>query len=50
MGISERQRAAEREHEIRKLETLGMLGTEALISVSGSDQARILADLKKEEA
>ena len=38
------------EHELNRLDRLGQLGTEALISVSGVEQARVLADLKKAEA
>ena len=49
MEAIERERQAEREHELRKMETLGTLSVEALISVSGSEQALILGDLKKTE-
>ena len=38
------------DHELNRLDKLGQLGSEALISVSGPDQARVLADLKKTEA
>jgi len=48
--MAERQRQAEREHELKRMEALGHLGAEALISVSGPEQAKILAGLKKTEA
>ena len=49
MEAIERQRQAEREYELARIEKIGQLGAEALISISGSEQARILADLKKTE-
>ncbi len=48
--MAERQRQAEREHELKRMEVLSHLGVEALISVSGPEQANILAGLKKTEA
>lgn len=43
--------AAQRQKfEIERLETLGMLGSEALIAVTGPEQAALLADLKRAEA
>lgn len=48
--MAERQRQAERDYELNRLEKLGHLGTEALIAASPVDQARMLADLKKDEA
>jgi hypothetical protein len=38
------------DHELNRLDKLGELGAEALIAASGSEQGRILADLKKTEA
>lgn len=38
------------EFELSRLERLAQLGPEALISISGPEQARVLADLKKTEA
>jgi len=38
------------EHELNRLDKLGQLGTEALIAVSDTEQARLLADLKTAEA
>lgn len=49
MEVVERQRVAEREYELRRMDALGKAGTEALISLSGPEQARILADLKNME-
>lgn len=37
------------EHELNRMDKLGQLGAEALIALSGPEQARILADLKKTE-
>ena len=48
--IAERARDSEREHELKRMEVLGHLGAEALISVSGAEQSKILAGLKKTEA
>jgi len=48
----ERELAAEAQRqkfEIERLETMGMLGAEALIAVAGSEQAALLADLKRTE-
>jgi len=38
------------EHELNRLDKLGQLGAEALIAASDTEQARLLADLKKAEA
>jgi RNA polymerase subunit RPABC4/transcription elongation factor Spt4 len=49
----ERELAAEarrQKFEIERLETMGMLGAEALIAVAGPEQAALLADLKRTEA
>lgn len=49
----EHQRKAqesEQEYQLRRLSEIGKLGPEALISISGAEQGRILADLKKSEA
>ena len=45
----ERARAAERAHELARLDKLSILSTEQLISISGVDQGRILAELKRTE-
>ena len=45
----ERRRAAEREHEIRRLETIATFSAEQLIAISPADQGKILADLKRTE-
>lgn len=45
----ERAKAAERAHELNRLDKLSILSTEQLISVSGVDQGRILAELKRTE-
>lgn len=61
MEMEERLRQNEREHlrktqestqefELRRLAEIGNFGPEALISISGAEQGRILADLKKSEA
>ncbi len=61
LEVEERIRQGEREHhlkvqqsqqefELQRLEQLGKFGPEALIAVSGAEQGRILADLKKSEA
>ena len=61
MEMEERLRQNEREHlrktqestqefELRRLSEIGKLGPEALISISGVEQGRVLADLKKSEA
>lgn len=61
MEMEERLRQNEREHlrktqestqefELRRLAEIGKFGPEALISISGAEQGRILADLKKSEA
>lgn len=44
------ERQHQREFELDKLGKLGELGPEALISVSGAEQARLLADLQKTQA
>lgn len=49
MEAEESLRQAERDHELVRLEKLAHLGTEALISASDTEQAHILADLKKSE-
>jgi len=46
----ESQKAAEREHEIRKLDAISKLSSEQLISISPSDQGRIIADLRRNES
>jgi hypothetical protein len=38
------------EQEIKRLQTLGQLGSDALIAAAGPEQARLLADLKQTEA
>jgi len=50
MEFGERQRAAERAHELERIKLFGTLGSEALISLSAPEQAKILADLKHTEA
>ena len=47
--LEERQRAGEREFELKKLETMSTLSVEQLISVSPVEQGRVLADLKQTE-
>lgn len=42
-----REKMLDSEIRIKELQTLGELGTEALISASGPEQAALLADLKK---
>jgi endogenous inhibitor of DNA gyrase (YacG/DUF329 family) len=46
----ERSRQAASDAELKRIEAMGTLGAEALISMSGPEQARILADLKKSES
>ncbi|GAP18535.1 zinc-ribbon domain-containing protein [Levilinea saccharolytica] len=41
---------SEQEYQLRRLAEIGKLGPEALIAISGTEQGRILADLKKTEA
>jgi hypothetical protein len=50
MEIQARERAADRAYEIQRIEALGKLGAEALIAVSGAEQAQIIVDLKRTEA
>ena len=45
----ERRRTADRDHEIRRLETIATFSAEQLIAISPSDQGKILAELKRTE-
>lgn len=47
--LEERRLASEREFEIKRLERISTYSTEQLISVSGTEQGRILAELKRTE-
>lgn len=47
--MEERRSESERKYELNRLETLGKLGTEALISASAPEQAKILVGLKETE-
>lgn len=49
LEMQERHRQAERGHELAYMQQLGQLGAEALISLSGPEQAQMLADLKRTE-
>jgi hypothetical protein len=48
--LQERERASEREFELKKLETMSTFSVEQLISVSPVEQGRVLAELKQTEA
>ena len=45
----ERRRTSDRDHEIRKLQTMATFSAEQLIVISPADQAKILAELKRTE-
>jgi broad specificity phosphatase PhoE len=45
----ERERQADRRHELERITAIANLGVEALISVSGPEQAKVLAELRKNE-
>jgi len=45
-----REKSMDQQHELARMEYLAQLGVEALITLSGPEQARLLADLKKTEA
>jgi len=45
-----REKEMEQQHELARMEYMAQMGTEALITLSGAEQARLLADLKKTEA
>lgn len=49
MEIEERHRISQREFELRRLQVAGELGAEALVAISGPEQARLLAELKETE-
>jgi hypothetical protein len=50
LEVEARIQLAATESEMKRMSVLAELGPEALISVSGPEQARLLADLKKTEA
>jgi len=45
-----RARKEEHDFELRRIQEMGRLGTEALVALSGTEQGKILADLKRTEA
>jgi len=47
--MEERRRQAEREHEIKRIQELAQFGSDALISLSGPEQAKVLAELRKND-
>ncbi len=46
----QRRIVSQQEHELKRLEAMGKLGVEALVTASTPEQAAVLADLKRTEA
>lgn len=50
VGLEMQRERIRMDYELNRLDKLGQLGSEALISVSGVEQGKIIADLKKTES